>query len=89
MFLALQQVISTELITRVTGLNLTGFKINIQRYPHPPYVRDQAVDLLQFMFPMFIMLSFSYTAVNIARAVAVEKELQLKVLCFFMAPYLL
>ncbi|KAJ8730119.1 hypothetical protein PYW07_017157 [Mythimna separata] len=78
MFIALQHVVSTELITRVTGLDLKSFNVNIQRYPHPPYVNDLAVDLLQFMFPMFIMLSFSYTAVNIARAVAVEKELQLK-----------
>lgn len=79
MFLALQQVISTELVERVTGLDLKSFKVNIQRFPHPPYVQDSVVTLLQFMFPLFIMLSFSYSAVNTARAIAVEKELQLKV----------
>nr|QBP34375.1 ATP-binding cassette sub-family A2 [Trichoplusia ni] len=78
MFIALQHVISNELISRATGEDLKSFRINIQRYPHPPYIQDLAVDVLQFMFPMFIMLSFSYTAVNIARAVTVEKELQLK-----------
>nr|XP_021189988.2 phospholipid-transporting ATPase ABCA3 [Helicoverpa armigera]XP_049699930.1 phospholipid-transporting ATPase ABCA3 [Helicoverpa armigera]XP_049699931.1 phospholipid-transporting ATPase ABCA3 [Helicoverpa armigera]WRX06183.1 ABCA2 [Helicoverpa armigera] len=78
MFVALQQVISTELVSRATGLDLKSFRVNIQRYPHPPYLHDQSVDLLQFMFPLFIMLSFSYTSVNIARAVTVEKELQLK-----------
>ncbi|XP_035432453.1 phospholipid-transporting ATPase ABCA1 [Spodoptera frugiperda] len=78
MFIALQQVISTELIARSTGVNMSEFTVFLQRYPHPPYIRDMALDLLQFMFPMFIMLSFSYTAINITRAVTVEKELQLK-----------
>ncbi|KAF9424045.1 hypothetical protein HW555_000754 [Spodoptera exigua] len=78
MFIALQQVISTELISRSTGVDMSEFRVYLQRYPHPPYIKDMALDLLQFMFPMFIMLSFSYTAINITRAVTVEKELQLK-----------
>ncbi|XP_075973498.1 phospholipid-transporting ATPase ABCA3-like isoform X2 [Anticarsia gemmatalis] len=78
MFIALQHVISTELVSRLTGMDLQSFSVFIQRYPHPPYMQDLAVDLLKIMFPMFIMLSFSYTAVNIVRAVTVEKELQLK-----------
>ncbi|XP_028174675.1 ATP-binding cassette sub-family A member 1-like [Ostrinia furnacalis] len=78
MFIALQQVISTQLITRITGEPMESFSVNIQRYPHPAYVDDMAVEALQFLFPMFIMLTFSYTAVNITRAITVEKELQLK-----------
>lgn len=79
MFIALQQVISMQIISKITGEPLDSFEVNIQRYPHPPYVMDMAVEALQFLFPMFIMLSFSYTAVNITRAITVEKELQLKV----------
>ncbi|KAJ0177200.1 hypothetical protein K1T71_007209 [Dendrolimus kikuchii] len=79
MFLALQQSISIELIARCTGVDaIRDYSIHMQRYPHPAYVQDSAVEALQFLFPMFIMLSFSYTAVNIVRAVTVEKELQLK-----------
>ncbi|CAB3224168.1 unnamed protein product [Arctia plantaginis] len=77
-FIALQHAISIELVSRVTGQDLSSFRVKLQRYPHPPYLEDLAVDLLQLMFPMFIMLSFSYTAVNIVRAVTIEKELQLK-----------
>lgn len=79
MFIALQHEISSELVSRLTGQDLKTFKVNIQRYPHPPYTSDPAANILRIMFPMFIMLSFSYTATNIVRAIAVEKELQLKV----------
>ena len=68
-----------ELISRFAGEKLNDFTVNLQRYPHPPYVEDLAVEALIFIFPMFFMLSFSYTAVNIVRSVTVEKELQLKV----------
>lgn len=79
MFIALQHAVSSEIISRITGENLTEFDINIQRYPHPPYVQDIAVEFLQFLLPLFLTLTFSYTAVNIVRAVTLEKELQLKV----------
>lgn len=79
MFIALQHAVSSEIISRITGENLTEFDVNIQRYPHPPYVQDIAVEFLQFLLPLFLTLTFSYTAVNIVRAVTLEKELQLKV----------
>ncbi|KAJ2946031.1 hypothetical protein O0L34_g4949 [Tuta absoluta] len=78
MFIALQQVVSTELISRVTGQDLTNFTVNIQRYPHPSYIEDLATEALQVLFATFIMLSFSYTAVNIVKSIVVEKEMQLK-----------
>ncbi|XP_045771590.1 ATP-binding cassette sub-family A member 2-like [Maniola jurtina] len=78
MFIALQHAISMELVSQITGENLRMFRVNLQRYPHPSYVEDLAVEALMFIFPMFFMLSFSYTAVNIVRAVTIEKELQLK-----------
>lgn len=78
-FIAVMQVLSMELIMRRTGRNLSDFIVYMQRYPHPPYVKDYELKTLQLVFPMFIMLSFSYTAVNIVRAITVEKELELKV----------
>lgn len=79
MFIALQNAVSLEIISRLTGVDMRNFNINIQRYPHPPYVHDMAIDIMQMLLPLFITLSFSYTAVNIVRAVTIEKELQLKV----------
>lgn len=79
MFIVLQNAVSLEIISRITNVNLTDFDINIQRYPHPPYLHDLAVEFLQYMFPMFLTLSYSYFAVNAVRAITLEKELQLKV----------
>nr|QJX58398.1 truncated ATP-binding cassette sub-family A member 2 [Pectinophora gossypiella] len=77
MFIALQHMISSELVSKVAGVNL-DFDVHIQRYPHPAYIMDLAKEALQFLFPSFIMISFSYTAINIIRSVTVEKEMQLK-----------
>lgn len=79
LFIAIMHAMSMELIERRTGKNLSAFIVYMQRYPHPPYVKDYELKTLQMVFPLFIVLSFSYTAVNIVRAVTVEKELELKV----------
>ncbi|XP_053607354.1 ATP-binding cassette sub-family A member 2-like isoform X2 [Plodia interpunctella] len=78
MFIQLQHVISRELISKISGRDLSDFKVDFQRFPHPAYNDDRAIEVLQALFPMFIMITFSYTAINITRAVTVEKELQLK-----------
>ncbi|XP_047529226.1 phospholipid-transporting ATPase ABCA3-like [Vanessa atalanta] len=78
MFIAIQHAISMELISRLTNINMENFNVNFQRYPHAPYINDVAVQALILIFPMFFMLSFSYTAVNIIRVITIEKELQLK-----------
>ncbi|XP_050346196.1 ATP-binding cassette sub-family A member 2-like isoform X2 [Nymphalis io] len=78
MFIAIQHAISMELISRLTNINMQSFNVKIQRYPHAPYIEDIAVQALSLIFPMFFMLSFSYTAVNIIRVITIEKELQLK-----------
>ncbi|CAH0397901.1 unnamed protein product [Chilo suppressalis] len=79
MFIALQHMISTTLVSKLTGESaLMSFNVNLQRYPHPSFMYDLVVDALQMLFPTFILLSFSYAAVNITRAVTVEKELQIK-----------
>lgn len=79
MFIAIQHMISTELIRRFTGEDSSSFNFHLNRYPHPAYVKDSSTEVLQYIFAMFMMLSFSYTALNIVRAITVEKELQLKV----------
>lgn len=79
LFIGFQHAISMELVELMTGQSLKDFTVHINRYPHPPYVQDLAVEALMYIFPMFIMLSFSYTAVNIIRTITIEKELQLKV----------
>ncbi|XP_059047165.1 phospholipid-transporting ATPase ABCA1-like [Achroia grisella] len=78
MFVQLQHFISMELISRITGENFRRFNVNFQRFPHPAFVQDFAIEVMQALFPIFIVISFSYTAINITRVVTLEKELQLK-----------
>ncbi|XP_053608124.1 phospholipid-transporting ATPase ABCA1-like [Plodia interpunctella] len=78
MFIQLQHVISTELISKVTGQDLSGFRVGFQRFPHPAFHEDFAIDIMQLLLPMFIMLTFSYTAINTTGAITGEKEMQLK-----------
>lgn len=73
-------VISMELISLRTGRDLSSYIVYMKRYPYPPFIKDYELKTLQIVFPMFIMLSFSYTAVNIVRAITLEKELELKVI---------
>lgn len=79
MFIAIMHVISMALISRRTGRDLSEFIVHMKRHPHPAYVTDYELNTLQTVFPLFIVLSFSYTAVNIVRAITLEKESELKV----------
>lgn len=84
MFIALQDAVSSELISRITGEDVRNFNINLQRYPHPGYVRDVATTMLTTMLPLFVVIAFSYSAINIVRAIVTEKEHHLKVRITFI-----
>lgn len=79
MFIPIMHVTSMALIKRRTGRDLSKFIVYQQRYPHPPWRKDIVLKSFQLVFPLFVMLSFSYTVVNIVRAITLEKELELKV----------
>lgn len=88
MFIAIQHVISLELISRVSGEDLRDFHINVQKLPYPTHVDDVALTVFPQIMPLLIVMSFTYTAINIVRAITVEKELQLKVSATLLMFYL-
>ncbi|XP_031627171.1 ATP-binding cassette sub-family A member 3-like, partial [Contarinia nasturtii] len=53
-------------------------KIEMQRFPYPPYVHDVLLDGFEKATGIFIMLSFVYPIISTVRFIAVEKEKQLK-----------
>lgn len=53
-------------------------RINVQRFPYPPYDNDKFLFSLQFMFPLILMLSFIYPSVNLTKNIVLEKEMRLK-----------
>lgn len=53
-------------------------KIQMHRYPYPPYVHDILLDAMERAVALFIMLGFVYPIISTVRFIAVEKEKQLK-----------
>ncbi|KAL7979133.1 hypothetical protein Chor_015157 [Crotalus horridus] len=61
---------TSSLLDRVT--------VTVRRFPYPPYVNDLFLLAIQNQLPLLLMLSFTYTSLNIVRAVVHEKEKKLK-----------
>lgn len=53
-------------------------KIQMQRFPYPPYLNDKLLDGLKGAVGLFIMLSFVYPIISTVRFIAIEREKQLK-----------
>lgn len=50
----------------------------LQRYPFPAFREDRLLNILEMLMPILIVLSFIYPCINTVRAIATEKERQLK-----------
>lgn len=82
-FLFFQHAIDTEIIKMRAGqqnISKDGsdFDLYLRRYPYPSFNDDGFHSTLQFNFPMFMMFSFIYANINIARSIDHEKEKRLK-----------
>lgn len=53
-------------------------KIYLQRFPYPAYLDDVLLVGLESFIPLFMVVSFLYTSINIVKYITVEKEKQLK-----------
>lgn len=80
-FLYLQHYLSRAIATILNPSSsefINSIRLNVQRFPYPPYVNDQFLFSLQFMFPLILMLSFIYPSVNLTKNIVLEKELRLQ-----------
>lgn len=82
-FLAVQHAVDRAIIQYHANASSTSLLENItvvvQRFPYPAYVNDLFLLAIQNQLPLLLMLSFTYTSLNIVRAVVHEKEKKLKV----------
>lgn len=82
-FLAVQHAVDRAIMQYHTNASSTSLLENItvvvQRFPYPAYVNDLFLLAIQNQLPLLLMLSFTYTSLNIVRAVVHEKEKKLKV----------
>uniref|UniRef100_A0A8D0GV65 ABC transporter domain-containing protein n=1 Tax=Sphenodon punctatus TaxID=8508 RepID=A0A8D0GV65_SPHPU len=81
-FLAVQHAVDRAIMqyhsNASTASLLNKVTIEVQRFPYPPYVNDLFLLAIQNQLPLLLMLSFTYTSLNIVRAVVHEKEKKLK-----------
>lgn len=78
-FLSIQHAVDVAIIKykrKIDNLNAT---VSVKRFPNNDYIQDKFVIVIQFYFPLLLMLSLVFTALNIVRDVVSEKEKKLKV----------
>ena len=54
-------------------------RVVLRRFPFPPFIYDVFILAIQNQLPLLLVLSLTYTSLNIVRAVVQEKERKLKV----------
>nr|XP_033770036.1 ATP-binding cassette sub-family A member 3 [Geotrypetes seraphini]XP_033770037.1 ATP-binding cassette sub-family A member 3 [Geotrypetes seraphini]XP_033770038.1 ATP-binding cassette sub-family A member 3 [Geotrypetes seraphini] len=81
-FLAVQHAVDRAIMeyhaNSSTSVLLSQVSVVIQRFSYPAYVSDLFLIAIQTQLPLLLMLSFTYTSLNIVRAVVHEKEKKLK-----------
>uniref|UniRef100_A0AAQ5ZS07 ABC transporter domain-containing protein n=1 Tax=Amphiprion ocellaris TaxID=80972 RepID=A0AAQ5ZS07_AMPOC len=60
------------------GSLLQRTRVVLSRFPYPAFISDVFILAIQNQLPLLLVLSFTYTSLNIARAVVQEKERKLK-----------
>uniref|UniRef100_A0A8C3V0P3 ATP binding cassette subfamily A member 3 n=1 Tax=Catharus ustulatus TaxID=91951 RepID=A0A8C3V0P3_CATUS len=81
-FLAVQHTVDRAIMRYHASASsaslLDNITVVVQRFPFPAYVNDLFLLAIQNQLPLLLMLSFTYTSLNIVRAVVHEKEKKLK-----------
>ncbi|KAJ8398776.1 hypothetical protein AAFF_G00419730, partial [Aldrovandia affinis] len=81
-FLAVQHAVDYAIMraynhTMAAAL-LAHTRVVLSRFPYPHFIYDVFILAIQNQLPLLLVLSFTYTSLNIARAVVQEKERKLK-----------
>ena len=77
-FLSIQHAVDVAIIKYKGKIDKLNATVSIKRFPYPDYIRDKFVVVLA-SFPLLMVLSLTFFAINIFRDVVSEKEKKLKV----------
>ncbi|XP_058509003.1 phospholipid-transporting ATPase ABCA3 [Solea solea] len=81
-FLAVQHAVDRAIMhsyNRTTaGPLLQKIRVVLSRFPFPAFIYDVFILAIQNQLPLLLVLSFTYTSLNIVRSVVQEKERKLK-----------
>ena len=79
-FLALQLAVDMAILNELNStFDSSSVKIELQRYPYPPYKADNFVLVIQTWFPFLLIMSYIFAAINTVKNIVHEKENGLKV----------
>uniref|UniRef100_A0A8C9ZMM0 ATP binding cassette subfamily A member 3 n=1 Tax=Sander lucioperca TaxID=283035 RepID=A0A8C9ZMM0_SANLU len=82
-FLAVQHAVDLAIMrsyNRTSAASLLGrIRVVLSRFPYPAFIYDVFILAIQNQLPLLLVLSFTYTSLNIVRSVVQEKERKLKV----------
>lgn len=82
-FLAVQHAVDRAIMHSLNKTEaadvLWKTRVVLSRFPYPAYRYDVFILAIQNQLPLLLVLSFTYTSLNIVRAVVQEKERKLKV----------
>ncbi|CAL8288262.1 unnamed protein product [Boreogadus saida] len=81
-FLAVQHAVDRAIMRSYNGpaaaALLARTRVVMSRFPYPAFIYDVFILAIQNQLPLLLVLSFTYTSLNIVRAVVQEKERKLK-----------
>lgn len=75
----MQKALDLAITEYLNGSLEEHITVEMKRHPHPPYLNDFFITVLQYQLGFIILLSFVVVAPNIVKDVCLEKEKKLKV----------
>lgn len=79
-FLAVQHTIAMIVANELANnkSELDSIKVNLQRYPFPPYVKDFTMTAFLYLLPAIMAITYFVPFINITHNIVLEKERRLK-----------
>lgn len=80
-FLGLKLTVDEAIInyTSASPVDFSNFNISLKKMPYPKFVRDDLLPVIQGYLPLFFMLAFILSTLQLAKGIVYEKEKRLKV----------
>ncbi|XP_019855200.1 PREDICTED: ATP-binding cassette sub-family A member 3-like [Amphimedon queenslandica] len=76
-FLHLQKIVDEAIVEHTTGLPV-DVNVQVRQFPYPPYRRDIFLTIVDFILPLFVILSFIYSAGVFVKELVLEKETRIR-----------
>ncbi|CAG7819973.1 unnamed protein product, partial [Allacma fusca] len=74
----IQEIVERAVIEIRTGKSMDGIEVYLQQVPFPCYTDDEYIRYIMNFFPLFMVLSWIYSAAMMIKTIVYEKETQLK-----------